>query len=335
MILFDPAGGVMNKKTQVLVLTLTALTTVACSHTPMPVAKNFAHSEQRVMQAAHHWDVLAAVVAEKVYNKLNTEHSAQPVHALISSPAASPLPLPTTPTVAESPPIVMFNPQSTDGNYTPLNLYTGAGVTPSESYQPVSTYSAPEVSSPGFSSAATIMHTAAFPPLYLPAPSENAPIFNKTFYNLLRSHLIRNDLMVVNRSDGPYSACYSPNVPCKALTMEYDINVVQHKDRNAPFRLPGRITALATAGAISAYIINNVEHYGQAAWSVIPVIGLLEWPNFKRMYWPDETNTEVAITVTATDGDFVIFSDSNIFYINTGDSDHYEKRARTFRMVSQ
>jgi hypothetical protein len=255
----------MKKKTQALVLTLTALTSVACSHQPAP--------EQQLMQAVKHWDALAAVVAERVYNRLNAEHFGQVAQPLVSS-------LPSEPVV----PVQTFTPQSASGvavgdNYTPLHLYQGA----SADFQPV-TSAAPLAASPGFSSAATMMRTAAFPPLYMPEPRENDTLIKKTFHNLLRTHLRRNDLMVVSRADGPYSACYSPNVPCKALTVDYDINVVRHKDRPT---------------------------------------------------WPNKLDSEVAITVTASDGDFLVFSDSSIFYINTGDSDHYEQRARTFKVVNQ
>jgi hypothetical protein len=371
----------MSNRKLVISLSLASVLVASCTNTPVPipVAKNHPYSEQHIMQAAHHWDVLAADVAEKVYRRLNSETFSQPA-AMINPapapmmPAPSPAPSvsapPPAPMGSNAPAVTTFDPNNpsasfnqysasrpvNNSSYTPLDLYQGVGGQPVATQRstlpapPPTTapagmaMPAPMAIDPGFTSASAVMQTGGIPPLFIRPPAHNAPVFDKTFFNLLRSRLLQNDLMVVSRSDGPYNSCYAPNVPCRSLVVDYAVNVVNHKAR-----LPKHVTLAGSRAAkvivpaallgSAAWMIDKGNHWGEKAWALLPLSGFVamaaEYSTFKELYFPDETATEVAVTTTVSDGDFVIFSDTSIYYIHTGDQDHYEKGTSRYRVVSK
>lgn len=352
----------MNRSQTIVTLVVCALLAGACSRMPIPAAKNHAYSEQYVMQAAHHWDVLASHVADKMYNKMSAEMSSmQPTVVAVPQPV-QPVPAPLTMQSVPMPGGMAmqsynqgYNPalgSVPPQNITPLHVYQGASMQtgyPSApayntyaagGFQPVTASpggaypsAAPQVVSPGFTMAAAV--TPGMPPLYIEEPRVGASSFVRSFYHLLRTHLTRKDLKLVNRPEGPYSNCYSANMPCRALEVKYDVEVVNHKDRGGPIRYPGRITAALLAGGASAYLLEEASHSGEKAWAVAPLALLGETLTAKKFYWPDETNTEVVISVSVSDGELVIFNDTSIYYVNTGDQDHYHKNSRVYKVVNQ
>jgi hypothetical protein len=53
--------------------------------------------------------------------------------------------------------------------------------------------------------------------------------------------------------------------------------------------------------------------------------------------WPSATEppSEIAVSTSITDGSLLVFSDISVFYINPGESELYEKQARTFKVVDK
>ncbi|MCK5720332.1 MAG: membrane lipoprotein lipid attachment site-containing protein [Thiomargarita sp.] len=47
-----------------------------------------------------------------------------------------------------------------------------------------------------------------------------------------------------------------------------------------------------------------------------------------------ESNAEIIITTAITMGQQYLFGDSRIYYINNGDSDHYENNTKTYQLVN-
>lgn len=372
----------MHKSQTVITLVVCALLVGACSRLPMPAAKNHAYSEQYIMQAAHHWDVLASHMAEKIYTRLNAEAAnMQPVQPVTAAPQPAAPVAPMAPSAGQVAPLLpppaapayqsqSFRPQSVSPalanvppqNITPFHVYPGVNQNP---YQPAPNYNtyaaygapgggfqpvnaspgytapatpvaystpAPQMTSPGFSTAAALV--GGMPPLFVPLPRETGTAFEKSFYHLLRSRLIQSGLTVVNRLEGPFSNCYSTTQACKALVVNYDVEVVNHKDRGGPMRYPGRTTAALLAGGAIAYILEEAQHNGERAWALAPLALGAEMYAIGKFYWPDETNTEVVISTSVTDEDLVVFSDTSIYYVNAGDQDHYGKTTKMYKVVN-
>ena len=48
-----------------------------------------------------------------------------------------------------------------------------------------------------------------------------------------------------------------------------------------------------------------------------------------------EPESEVLINTAVTDGDLVVFSRSDMYYINAGDGDHYQRGTKTLKVVDR
>ncbi len=183
------------KKYFLLIATMTLL--VGCGQRPIPIATSYAKVAQQKMQSAHHWDVLAYDVAQRLTKTINI----------------------TFPNAAIKPPLVI---KSSD--------------------------------------------------------EKNASPFGKAFFNLLTTRLVQQKLVVLE-DDGENE---------DRLVVEYDMQAVEHKDRNR-YWLPWVLTR-------------------------------------PFAYWlPGETSAGVIITVSVKRGPQHIFGYSRVYYINEGDSDHYDK----------
>jgi len=144
--------------------------------------------------------------------------------------------------------------------------------------------------------------------------------FAKAFFHLLTTKLVQKGLVVVNNAE-------SNNV----LMIDYDMQVVQHKDRRKFYPFPGTYTGLATVFWLVAHGIDSWDDQGLA---VFPLSAGADAYAMKDFYFPGETNTEVVITTTATLGQQYLFGDTNVYYVNTGDADHYEQAGKTYQIVS-
>ncbi|MDM8558235.1 hypothetical protein [Candidatus Parabeggiatoa sp. HSG14] len=148
--------------------------------------------------------------------------------------------------------------------------------------------------------------------------------FGKAFYSLLTTKLVQQGLVVLNRNDHSN----------KMLVVEYDMQVVHHKDRRLTYLPPGMFTLL---GGGVWMVDQAIEHWTYPGLAAVPFLLAADVDSALDYYLPGETNTEVIITTSMIMGQQYVFGDSRIYYINEGDYDHYEYEnlAKTYRVVNQ
>lgn len=227
------------KRYAIFIIVLLIMTT-SCTHRPIPLATSYPLNAQRRMQAAHHWDVLAENVAERLKKTIDL--------TFVNAPTPPPIYIKVDQDLAESP-------------------------------------------------------------------------FGKIFYRLLTNQLIKQGLIVLGSQDSLSSQGYSEMLNYQdALVIDYDMQVVYHKDRRATYPFPGTLTALAAGIYWVAFGIDEWEH--QAA-ALFPLAVAGDALAMKQIYMPGETNAEVVITTVVMMNNQKIFGDTGIYYINAGDDDHY------------
>ncbi|MDY6994776.1 MAG: hypothetical protein SVR94_19495, partial [Pseudomonadota bacterium] len=166
----------------------------------------------------------------------------------------------------------------------------------------------------------TFPNAAVKPALYVCSTEEQEKTpFGEAFANLLTTKLVQRGLVVVNSPD-------SSNV----LTLNYDMQVLHHKDRGLLYPPPGTFTGL---GALAWLVAYGVDNWGDPELAVLPISTVADIYATKNYFFPGETNTEVIITTTVTMGQQHIFGDTNIYYVNTGDADHYEAGGQLYQVV--
>jgi hypothetical protein len=302
------------------------------------------------MQAVHHWDVLAEKVATTIYDNLPK----QPEPADLSSVFQEALPIGTVPSpdvmgsmdpipialdstpisqpitveeIAPEPVAIAIEPMPLDVvsvndsavvPITPINgpvrvveldlppgtmrmnamqaatpMYAPAPVVslppPAIVQHPAAMVAPPPVLSANPITAFSVGQedVAPLPPsLYInpPRSGQEAP-FMLAFHDLLRSHLVQKGIVVSTRPDTVNTYC-ADIATCKPMILDYNVQVVQHKDR---------------------------ARYNQY----------------------NQSNAEVLIHTKITDGDLVVFSRSDLYYINRGDADHYQRRIKTIRVTDR
>lgn len=145
--------------------------------------------------------------------------------------------------------------------------------------------------------------------------------FGKAFYHLLTSKLVQKGLVVL--SDAGYGR--------DNLVVEYDMQVIHHKDRRLTYPPPGIFSALA--GGV--WVIGQaVDYWAHPELAAIPFGVALDVNSAVDHLLPGETNTEVIISTKVKMGQQYIFGDSSIYYVNDGDHDHYENDTKTYQLVN-
>ncbi|RTE65051.1 hypothetical protein EH243_14405 [Amphritea opalescens] len=140
-------------------------------------------------------------------------------------------------------------------------------------------------------------------PLYIENEQETS--FHSSYQSLLTSSLVSKGAHVQTNATG-------------AATITYKVNVIEHKDRE-PVRAPvGALTALAAGVAVATVPFSH--NWGEPALMLVPAA---IYGDIFSGSWTSESNLEVVITTQAVVGNQVLYSSSNIYYINGGDSDHY------------
>ncbi len=170
------------------------------------------------------------------------------------------------------------------------------------------------------------------PAVYVNPPKRtNETAFGNAFYQLLRSELVNQGVLVSNQADRVNANC--PGIStCTPMILDYDVQVVQHNDRNAEVAMPGRWSL----GAVGIWLVSHIaENWESSGWAVMPVTVALDVHEWRKLRFPGQTNTEMLITTTVSDGDLVVFGETNIYYVNTGDDDHYQKTLKTYKVVTQ
>jgi hypothetical protein len=170
----------------------------------------------------------------------------------------------------------------------------------------------------------TFPNAVVKPSLYIRTiPAQEKSPFGKAFINLLITKLVQQGLVVLK--DFPLG---------EGLIIEYDMQVVHHRDRRLTYPPPGLFTALAAGVWLVAQAQDRWQYPGLAS---IPFAVAGDVNSLVDYYLPGETNTEVIITTAVTMGQQYVFGDSSIYYINDRDYDHYdnENYTKTYQLVDQ
>ncbi|MFA5494828.1 MAG: hypothetical protein WC247_08615 [Porticoccaceae bacterium] len=141
-------------------------------------------------------------------------------------------------------------------------------------------------------------------PLHIDGGQGGATPFNEAFDALLTSQLVSRGLNVKTGN-------------LNTVNISYKAQLVRHKDRGLMRAPEGTWTALAAGIAVATLPVNN---WSEPALALIPVAAAAD---LFSGGWASRSSHEVIITTQAVDGDRIVFSSSNIYYINAGDKDHY------------
>jgi len=167
---------------------------------------------------------------------------------------------------------------------------------------------------------ATFPNAVVKPSIFIRYTKEYEKVpFGKAFYHLLRSKLVQKGTVVLN--DMGYK---------DTLLLDYDMQVVQHKDRRTTYPIPGMLTALGAG----VWLVSQADkHWANPGLAAAPFVVGADVLASSSRYFPGETDTEVVINTTMTLRQQFIFGDSRIYYINDGDFDHYENDSKNFAVV--
>ena len=130
--------------------------------------------------------------------------------------------------------------------------------------------------------------------------------FKEAFRNLIISQLVKQNGVIVQNK--PTS---------KSVIVDYDVQVLTHKDRGYLNPKPGTYALIAANIAM----IYSAQYWHDPELLAIPLVAQLEW--FNQSKGTKASPVEVIVTTRASNGNNIIMSDSRIYYINVGDADHY------------
>lgn len=134
--------------------------------------------------------------------------------------------------------------------------------------------------------------------------------FAQAYGRLLTTHLVSNGANV------------AVDYESQAHIVEYSVQVVKHGDRDSlPFK-PGTVVG---AAATAFGIYKAVDKWGTPGLIVAPIAAAADYYLYAREE-TDTSDSEVLVTTTVTSGNRLEFSDSRIYYFNTGDAEHYTNK---------
>ncbi|GAA5178681.1 hypothetical protein [Modicisalibacter zincidurans] len=136
-------------------------------------------------------------------------------------------------------------------------------------------------------------------------PTQAGSTFAQSFGDLLTSQLVSNGALV--RTD-----------PINAARVDYRVQLVEHQDRDYVRAPVGTWTALSAGIAVATLPINN---WSEPALALIPGAALVD--AFSGS-WESVSNQEVIVTTQVSENDRILYSSSNIYYINGDDAGQYE-----------
>jgi hypothetical protein len=150
-----------------------------------------------------------------------------------------------------------------------------------------------------------------------PATQVDSP-FAQAYQTMLQSQLVGKGAVVVTE---PVSGC---------VRVSYLTQVLEHKDRGYVAPAPGTYTALGVGVVAVTAAADSWQPGGLAALPVLLAADLLSGGHAQV------EPTEVIITTRVIEGILVLHSDTDIFYYNPGDTDHYAlTKGRTFKVVDE
>lgn len=143
--------------------------------------------------------------------------------------------------------------------------------------------------------------------LFIAGGMQHTP-FAQGFDALLTSQLVSQGAIV--RTD-----------PINTAQVDTRVQVVTHKDRGYIRAPRGAWTTLAGGVAVATLPLNN---WSEPALALIPAAAAVDLFSGS---WTSLSNTEIVVTTQVTDNNRILYSSSNIYYINAGDEDHYSNEA--------
>ena len=153
--------------------------------------------------------------------------------------------------------------------------------------------------------------------LYLGMAANNAGDFQSAYHNMLEAGLVGEGVEVMlNRENALF-------------TLDYDVQVVQHDNREWLPARPGLITAFMLAGVG----IHDSQYWGDRGLILIPVAlaGDL-WNKFNKDH--SASVTEVIISTRVKDSQQIVHSNSRVYYFDEDDIAQYRGQGRVFNVVS-
>ncbi len=159
-------------------------------------------------------------------------------------------------------------------------------------------------------------------PIYVERPGAGASPFALAYHEMLTEHLVDGGGLVVTR---PMAA---------GVQVSYDTQVLTHRDRGYTQPTPGTYTLIGGTALLAGYAAQNWANPELALFPVL--LGADIFSGSHAVRGP----TEVIITTRVTKGNLVVASDTDQFYFNAGDMDHYMNRValhqgQVFKVVGQ
>ncbi len=159
-------------------------------------------------------------------------------------------------------------------------------------------------------------------PLYIEDAGAGASAFAMAYRNMLSEHLVTSGAVVVTK---PMFG---------GATVNYFAQILRHNDRGYVAPAPGTYTAL---GAGAVVVGAAAAEWQPAALAALPI---LVAGDVLSGGYAEADPTEVIITTRVLEGNLVLMSDTDVFYYNSGDTDHYldqmaMRRGQVFKVVDQ
>lgn len=138
--------------------------------------------------------------------------------------------------------------------------------------------------------------------------------FHEGYEQLITSQLVQQGLSVKTTPEG-------------AAQLSFDVSVITHKGQDSRRMAPGSWTMLAAGVAVAS---EAVDHWSRPVKLLLP---LAVGADLYSGNFVNDSNTEVIITTRVVEGQRILYSSSNIYYINAKDTDHYEATKAPTRTV--
>lgn len=152
---------------------------------------------------------------------------------------------------------------------------------------------------------------------YVPVGQRHS-FFDSTFREFLIDHMVNSGMPVLACPTGDIAPGFQQ---APEVTISYDTRVVRHAEM--PAYQPGLMTVLAT-GIFALHGAAQLDHVDKrVAGAIAGIAGVDTW--IAQM--PDETKTELIITVTIQERNRFIMRRSLIYYVPDGDIELFSTRA--------
>lgn len=148
---------------------------------------------------------------------------------------------------------------------------------------------------------------------------EKPTAFEKTFYELLTTELVRSGRRVTNSGQN-------------VLQVSYNVQVVEHKS-DRPHFIPGVHTML-TAGVFALYGLRDFHRDAQLA-GALGVAGSVDYA--KSVYSGGPTHTELVLTTSASTPDQILTRKTDVYYLEDVDASLFKPSPeyKTLKVVAQ